>query len=63
MEAATSNRVLIIVFVCISNQFLSDTEVGSPVGGGGGDFIQRYPGCVCVCPKVMDMGPFSAPSE
>ena len=30
-------------------------------GGGGGDFIPSLPGCVC--PKLMDMGPFRAPSE
>ena len=47
MEAATSNRVLIIVFVCIANQFLSDTEVGSPGAGGGG--VTSYKICPDVC--------------
>ena len=31
------------------------------VGGGGGDLVSTMP--VCVCPKVKDMGPFSASSE
>ena len=30
-------------------------------GGGGGDLVSTVP--VCVCPKVKDMGPFSASSE
>ena len=29
-------------------------------GGGGGDYIPSLLGCVCS--KVMDMGPFWAPS-
>ena len=29
--------------------------------GGGGDLVSTLPGCVC--PKVKDMGPFSASSE
>ena len=28
---------------------------------GGGDLVSTMP--VCVCPKVKDMGPFSASSE
>ena len=30
-------------------------------GGGGGDLVPTMPGCVC--PKVKDMGPFSASKE
>ena len=30
-------------------------------GGGGGDLVPNMPGCVC--PKVKDMGPFSASRE
>ena len=29
--------------------------------GGGGDLVPTMPGCVC--PKVKDMGPFSASRE
>ena len=31
---------------------------GGGPGGGGGDLVPTMPGCVC--PKVKDMGPFSA---
>ena len=36
-------------------------EVGGGGGGGGGGLVPTMPGCVC--PKVKDMGPFSAASE
>ena len=32
-----------------------------PLGGGGGDLVPTMP--ECVCPKVNDMGPFSASGE
>ena len=35
--------------------------VGTPGGGGGGDFNSSMP--ECVCPQVKDMGPFLASSE
>ena len=34
---------------------------GRAGGGGGGDLVPTMPGCVC--PKVKDMGPFSASRE
>ena len=49
---------------CSGNSVLGFTEhqTGSSYyPGGGGDFIPSLPGCVC--PKVMDMGPFLASSE
>ena len=36
-------------------------RVGGCLGLPGGDFVSTMP--VCVCPKVKDMGPFSASSE
>ena len=36
------------------------TKGGGP-GGGGGDLVPTMPGCVC--PKVKDMGSFSASSQ
>ena len=37
------------------------TTIGLLPQGGGGDLVQTMPRCVC--PKVKDMGPFSASSE
>ena len=36
-------------------------EEGEGAPRGGGDLVPTMPGCVC--PKVKDMGPFSASSE
>ena len=38
---------------------IADTGILLP--GGGGDLLSTMPGCVC--PKVKDMGPFSASRE
>ena len=46
----------LLAWLGYSSLFIEDSQPG-----GGGDFIPSLPGCVC--PKVMDMGPFLASSE
>ena len=47
--------------MCVKRTIVGDMNYLSNTVPGGGDFIPSLPGCVC--PKVMDMGPFWASSE
>ena len=42
------------------HQYMASNRARAPRGGGG-DLVLTMPGCVC--PKVKDMGPFSASRE